>query len=493
MTYSYSPELAPFLRELSQLIDGQKSVPTGACPEALLDADGTTRDANTLELLSPIVATSDADVAKALSVAVSFHRKGEWAKKTLTERQVVFDRLALELEKRGMLIGEADSIDIGAVGMFRGISETLSPMVFRRSLDKMFAEFPAHRDVLNGDGQKIAYANWLPRGPAVVICPTNAPIGSSMVQLGYAIQSGCPVIVKPSPWSAHSFNVVIDAILAADIPAGLIQIVQGGADVGRLLVDSPHVKSVCFTGSVAAGLGVAATCSKRLTPYVLELGGANPFIVLQDADVEAAARALIASLSLVNGQYCCGGGRVLVHSDVRTAFLDAFTTQAAKIKLGHTQDKETGTGPLCVGLQRPLKARIEEIVKAGATLLECTPQPKGLAGTFMGPTLLLDPPTSLAPELFGPVATLNTFTTVSEAVDLAQMAESRLKGYVFGGADDAAEIMQGVQCAWWDHNCFQPDRPQARGDGFLGLCGYGELTPSVFMYENYVSLVGESK
>ncbi|KAJ3171348.1 hypothetical protein HDU87_008374 [Geranomyces variabilis] len=492
MTYSYSPELAPFLRELSQLIDGQKSLPTGKCAEASLDPEGTTRDANTLEPLSPIVATSEADVAKALSAAVTFHRKGEWAKKTLAERQEVFDRLAAELEKRGTLIGEADSIDIGAVGMFRKISETLSPIVFRRSLDKMLKEFPAHREVLNAEGAKIADASWLPRGPAVVICPTNAPVGSSMVQLGYAIQSGCPVIVKPSPWSAHSFNVVIDAICAADVPAGLIQIVQGGAHVGKALVDSPLVKSVCFTGSVAAGLEVAATCSKRLAPYVLELGGANPFIVLRDADVEAAARVLISSLSLVNGQYCCGAGRVLVHADVRAAFLDAFTTQAAAIKLGHSLNEETETGPLCVGLERPLKSRIEEIVKAGATLLESTPQPTGLAGTFMGPTLLLDPPTSLAPEIFGPVATLNTFTTIDQAIDLAQISESRLKGYVFGGKDGAAEIMKGVDCAWWDHNCFQPDRPQARGDGFLGLCGYGELTPPVFMYEKYISLVGES-
>ncbi|KAJ3146860.1 hypothetical protein HDU86_008356 [Geranomyces michiganensis] len=508
MTLSYycSPELAPLLRELSQLIDGQKSCPTGKCSEAALDAEGLTRDANTLEPLSPIAATSDADVHKALAVAVAFHRKGEWARTTLAERQVVFTRLADELEKRAALIGEADAIDIGAVGKFAEISKVVSPMVFRRSLEKLFEGFPAQRDVFaGGDEQlKVADAKWLPRGPAVVICPTNAPIGSSMVQVGMAIQSGCPVIVKPSPWSAHSFNVVIEAILAADVPSGLIQVVQGGAHVGKLLVDSPNTQSVCFTGSVAAGLAVSASCSRRLIPYVLELGGANSFVVLRDADLDAAAKALISSLTLVNGQYCCGSSRVLVHADVRQAFLDAFKAQAAELKLGSSLDETTQVGPLNVGLQRPLKAQIEEyvindkkirlMVKAGAKLLECTPKPEGLAGTFMGPTLLLDAPPSSAPELFGPCATLNTFTSIDEAIDLAQIAQSRLKGYVFGGIEeDAQRVVENVQCSWWDFNCFQPGKPGAKGDGFLGLSGYGELTPSVFMYERYVSLVGERK
>ncbi|KAI8921210.1 Aldehyde/histidinol dehydrogenase [Powellomyces hirtus] len=488
MTVAESPELRPFLRELTNLIDGKKTVPTSVCEEAQLDVDGVTRDANTLEPLSAIVATSDEELARAISVADAFHKKGEWAKTTLQERQVVFDRIAEELEKRGHLASQAEAIDIGVVGFMREMAGKLGPKVFRRDLQALMGEFPAHKDI-EVEGKKVAELTWHPRGPSVVICPTNAPIGSALVQIGLAVQSGCPVIVKPSTWSPHSYNVVVDALVAADIPPGLIQIVHGGTHVGKQLVESTLTASVCFTGSVAGGLAIAAACAVQCKPYVLELGGSNPFVVLADADLEVAATALVSSLTFVNGQYCCGAGRVLVHAAVRSEFLEIVRTKFAAVKVGSSMDEASEVGPLCVGLAKPLMQKIDEIMQSpGVTSLSSTPLPKDLSGHFMGPTLLLDAPVNKN-ELFGPVATLNSFNTMEEAITMAETAQSRLKGYIYGkDTTTVRQIMGSVSCNWWDWNVFEPATPGHSRTGFIGLCGYGLLTPEMFMYSKYVSI-----
>ncbi|RKO87037.1 Aldehyde/histidinol dehydrogenase, partial [Blyttiomyces helicus] len=162
----------------------------------------------------------------------------------------------------------------------------------------------------------------------------NAPIGSSLIQIAVALQSGCPVIVKPSPWAAHSFNVVVDALDAAWVPPGLVQVVHGGADVGRALVESKFTKAVCFTGSVPAGLLIAQTSARTLTPFILELGGSNPFIVLPDADLDLAVESLLQSLTYLNGQYCCGAGRVAVHESVHDAFIEKAVARFGRLRVG---------------------------------------------------------------------------------------------------------------------------------------------------------------
>ncbi|KAJ3019212.1 hypothetical protein HKX48_002288 [Thoreauomyces humboldtii] len=215
----------------------------------------------------------------------------------------------------------AEATDIGAVRELCDMAGGIGKKIFTRDLSKLFVDHPAEKHVMVDDEQ-VATLQWIARGPAVVICPSNGPVLSSLVQAGMAMQAGCPIIIKPSPWSPHSFNVVADALTAADLPSGLVQIVQGSAHVGRTLVESPLTKTVCFTGAVAAGLKVAETCARSLKPYVLELGGSNPFVVMADADLDAAASALLEGLITVNGTYCCGPGRVFVHAEVHNPFLD---------------------------------------------------------------------------------------------------------------------------------------------------------------------------
>ncbi|KAJ3151911.1 Aldehyde dehydrogenase [Geranomyces variabilis] len=200
---------------------------------------------------------------------------------------------------------------------------------------------------------------------------------------------------------------------------------------------------------------------------------------MADADLDLAAESLIASLTVNNGQYCCGAGRVLVHADVKDAFLDAVGRKMALVKIGLPTDKATQMGPLCVALAKPLLAQS----------FTTTPIPDVLsAGHFVPPTLILDAPVT-SDELFGPVATLHMFTTVDEVVSMTHAARSRLKGYIYG--KDAAAvhaIQERIICAWWDCNVFRMGNPGVKSVGFAGLSGCGDGTPDMFLQSRYIGV-----
>ncbi|KAJ3019213.1 Aldehyde dehydrogenase [Thoreauomyces humboldtii] len=154
-------------------------------------------------------------------------------------------------------------------------------------------------------------------------------------------------------------------------------------------------------------------------------------------------------------------------------------------------DTATKIGPVCVGLAKPLLAKLEQMRKENPDMSSFakTPIPKDLPEShFIAPTLLLNAPTMSADELFGPVATLTRFTTHAEIVSMTHAAQSRLKGFVFG-KDEAAvrKVTDAVECAWWDWNVFQMGTPGIKSVGFAGPSGCNDLTPDVFMYSRYIA------
>ncbi|KAJ3136512.1 hypothetical protein HDU90_003225 [Geranomyces variabilis] len=478
-----APALVPFLHGLVDLIDGSTSTPAAPCAEAATDCDGVSRDASTLSPLSRILATSDADVERALRVADAFHARGDWARTSLADRQLVLDRIAEELECGAGLVGAAETVDVGVTQELRDMAGSIGKAVFTRDLNRLFADHSlTPRDLCvaddgdSKDNKKLATLQSRPRGPAVIIAPTNGPVISALVQLGMAVQAGNPATIKPLSYSPHSYNVVVDAPVAANIPDDLIQEVHGGKRVGRMLVESPLTQSVCFTGGVSAGLEVASS--------------SNSFIVMADADLDLAAESLIASLTFVNGHYCCGAGRVLVHADVKDAFLDAVGIKMALVKIGLPTDKATQMGPPCVALAKPLLAKVHALLQhPGAKSFTATPIPDNLpAGHFVPPTLILDAPVT-SDELFRPVATLQMFTTVDEVVSMTRAGRSRLKGYIYG--KDAAAVhavQERIICAWWDWNVFRVGNPGVKSVGFAGLSGWGDGTPDMFLQSRYIGI-----
>ena len=189
------------------------------------------------------------------------------------------------------------------------------------------------------------YVEYQPKGVVGVIAPWNYPIMLTLVPVAGAIAAGNTVIWKPSEYAAVSCAMLGEIFKDAGVPDGVINIVQGKGDVGAALVDSKGVDGVFFTGSTATGRKIAEKCALR--PHLLELGGDGPFIIMDDADVDAAVDGAMNGCFYYSGQVCTSAERVLVHEKVYDEFLEKLRAKAAALKIGNPAEEDTEMGPLC--------------------------------------------------------------------------------------------------------------------------------------------------
>ena len=212
----------------------------------------------------------------------------------------------------------------------------------------------------------------MPSGPAAVITPWNAPFMLSTWKTAPALAAGCTVILKPAEWSPLSCSILADLAAEAGFPAGVFNVVQGiGEEAGAALVSHPGVRRVSFTGSPETGRLIGAAAAQNLVPFTAELGGKGPFLVFEDADLEAAA-AKAAGQYDDAGQVCLAGTRLLVAEAVKDEFLERFHRHTDAHVLGDPRSDETTISPLihpdhlarveglrraCAGKRRPHRPR----------------------------------------------------------------------------------------------------------------------------------------
>ena len=267
-------------------------------------------------------------------------------------------------------------------------------------------------------------ARRVPVGVVGVITPWNSPFLLAARAIAPALATGNAVLLKPDAQSAVCGGAFFAQLFeAAGLPPGLLHILPGGADTGDALVKDPHVKMISFTGSTKVGRIIGAIAGGLLKRVSLELGGNNPFIVLDDADVEAAASAGAWGSFFHQGQICFTAGRHLVHERIAEDYLKALTRHAHALKVGDPSTSEVHLGPLINERQAANVDRIiAETIARGAHLVTGGTR----QGLFFAPTVL----TAVAPgtpafdeEIFGPVAPVTTFHDDAEAVRLANDTE----------------------------------------------------------------------
>jgi acyl-CoA reductase-like NAD-dependent aldehyde dehydrogenase len=268
---------------------------------------------------------------------------------------------------------------------------------------------------------------WLlyePLGVVAVISPWNFPLGIPLTQAVFAVASGNAAVVKPSELTPLSGAWVERLFREADAPEGLVRVVQGGPETGQALVRAPGVAKVLFTGSGEVGRLVASAAGERLRPVALELGGKDPMLVFEDAELDrAVAGALWGSFSNC-GQVCSSVERIYVAQPLHEAFVEELVRRARGLRLGRGERLETELGPLVAEVRR---ARVEELVDdalgRGAELRTGGRRPElGLPGWFYEPTVLTDVEREARierEEVFGPVVTVGAFRDEDEAVRLA--------------------------------------------------------------------------
>lgn len=296
-------------------------------------------------------------------------------------------------------------------------------------------------EVLASDEERLSLARRKPVGVVSVIAPFNFPLILSIRAVAPALALGNAVLLKPDPRTAVCGGVSLMRVFEeAGLPAGVLQLLPGGADVGAAVVDAPEVGVVAFTGSTAAGRAIGQTCGRLLKRAHLELGGNNALIVLPGADVAAAASAGAFGSWMNSGQICMTTGRHIVHESLYDEYVAALVEKAAALPVGDPNLEQVALGPLIDDKQTAHCVEIvEAAVAAGATLAAGGTH----EGRFFRPTVITDldrDNRAWNEEIFGPVAPVAKFSTIDEAVELANDSEFGLSIGILGEMSLAMEV-----------------------------------------------------
>jgi len=275
-----------------------------------------------------------------------------------------------------------------------------------------------------------------PYGVIGIISPWNYPFSLPSVQALTALATGNAVVLKPSEFTPFSSLELARLLRVAGLDPDLLQVVTGEGPAGSTLLQSP-IDKLIFTGSVATGKKVAQAAAARLLPVVLELGGKDPMIVLEDADVNVASSAAVWGAFMNAGQTCLSVERCYVHESIYENFLKSCVEKTAKLKLGPGSDPATDVGPMIHERQlRTVESHVQDAIARGARLLAGGKNQPQLGLNFFAPTILADVDQSMTlmrEETFGPVLPVRSFKTEDEAVALANDSEFGLAASVWSG------------------------------------------------------------
>jgi acyl-CoA reductase-like NAD-dependent aldehyde dehydrogenase len=268
-----------------------------------------------------------------------------------------------------------------------------------------------------------------PIGVVAVITPYNFPTDIASIAIAHALASGNTVVWKPSEWTTLSCGTLASLFEEAGFPPGVLNLVQGDGEAGGALVAHDQVDCVFFTGSTATGEKIARAAG--LKRQLLELGGDGPQIVLPDADVDAAVDGAVLGCFYLAGQVCTSAERVLVHEDLHDEFVEKLKARAAELVWGDPTDAATDMGPLCN--EATLARVVEHVEDARAHGAEVTQfgEPDGV---FYPPTVLTGVTTDMEiarHETFGPVAPVMKFSSVGEALEIANASELALTASIY--------------------------------------------------------------
>ncbi|MEF2978545.1 benzaldehyde dehydrogenase [Subtercola sp. YIM 133946] len=309
------------------------------------------------------------------------------------------------------------------------------------------AALPTHPSgsVLPSNDERWSFARQRPVGVVSVIAPFNFPLILSIRSVAPALALGNAVLLKPDPRTAVSGGVALVRVFEeAGLPAGVLQLVNGGVDVGEAVVSAPEVRVVSFTGSTAAGRKVGELGARHLKRTHLELGGNNALIVLPGADLALAASAGAFGSFMHQGQICMTTGRHLVHESLHDDYVAALAEKAHHLPVGDPETGQVALGPLIdAGQLQRVDAIVHDTVAAGATLAAGG----SYTDLYYSPTVLADVHTdqrAWAEEIFGPVAPVLAFASVDEAIEVARGVEYGLSLGILGDVGAAMRVADAV-------------------------------------------------
>ena len=415
-------------------------------------ADGSTiqvLNSATQEMIDTVPQATESDVLEAISAAQEW--KKVWAQTPVHERCRILYRCADAIDASREPLARSLSTEMGKI-----IRESRGEIRVCAQIFRGFAEAAAHHygktmtDYQIGTEKDILFTRHEPLGVVACISPFNYPVELASQKIAAALAAGNAVIVKPASDNPLTLMTIIGICIAQGIPGNVLQVVTGrGGTVGSLLADSTMINAISLTGSTEVGLTVAERGIKTLKRVFMELGGNDPFIVLDDADLQKSVDAAVSGRLQNAGQTCCSPKRFLVHESLHDAFVQGMMDAFARVRHGSPLDDETEYG--CLISERAaleVERQIQHTVEQGAKLL-CGGHAYNT--TYFEPTILdgvtLEMDVARDLEVFGPVFPVITFKTDEEAIEIANATKYGLQaGVMSRSAERAMRVAAGLQC-----------------------------------------------
>ncbi|MCB1301638.1 MAG: NAD-dependent succinate-semialdehyde dehydrogenase [Tetrasphaera sp.] len=383
-------------------------------------------------VLASVASASESDATRALDLAAGAQL--QWAQTPARTRSEILYR-AYEL-----LMANADKLAwLQSMELGRALPDSLAEVSYGAEFFRWFAEEAVR---IRGDfrpspaGNARIIVTQQPVGPTLAITPWNFPLAMGTRKIGPALAAGCTMVVKPAHETPLSMLALAQLLDDLGLPKGVLNVVttsHSGAVMEPLIRD-PRVRKLTFTGSTPVGKKLVEQSSEQLLRLSMELGGNAPFVVFEDADVDAAVQgAMLAKMRNI-GEACTAANRFFVHTSVAEEFASKFAAAMGALTVGKGTVKGIDVGPLITAKARDgVDELVQDAVAKGARALTGGAPVAG-KGFFYAPTVLTDVPAGarcMTEEIFGPVAPICTFTTEADAIAKANATEYGLVGYVF--------------------------------------------------------------
>ncbi len=422
----------------------------------------------------------EADVDRAVAAARLAFDRGPWPRLPATERADVMASLLAALQQRADEMAVLITSEMGSPISFSHLGQVMASHMVLDYFTRLAREY-VFEDVRPGL-----------LGPALVrreavgvvgaIVPWNVPLFVTMLKLAPALAAGATVVLKPAPETPLDALVLAEAAAEAGLPAGVLNVVPAGREVGEHLVKHPQVDKVSFTGSTAAGRRIASLCGEQLKRVTLELGGKSAAIILDDADLVPTVAALLPAAMMNSGQACVAQTRILASRRRYDEVVEALVAAVEEVKVGDPMDPQTFCGPLVAARQRD---RVEGYIRAGkqegARVATGGGRPAGLPhGWYVQPTVFtgVDNTMRIArEEIFGPVIAVIPYDTPEDALRIANDSDYGLSGSVWtSDVDRGLEVARQVRTGTYSVNGFAMEFSAPFG-GFKGSGLGRELGP----------------
>ena len=405
------------------------------------------------ELIGTVPSLTTEDVNDA--VAASHDAQIAWAAKTAQERATLLQKWAdlIDANKEDLAI-------IMTAEQGKPLTESRGEVGYANSFIRWFAEEGkrVYGDVIPANQAKLRHVILKqPVGVCAAITPWNFPAAMITRKAAPALAAGCTMIIKPAtetPFSALALGALAEQ---AGIPTGVIQVVTGkSSTIGDILTGDARIHKLSFTGSTEVGRTLMAQCAPTIKKLSLELGGNAPFIVFDDADLEAAADGLIASKYRNAGQTCVCANRVYVQESIKDKFLDVFVKKVAELNVGNGMDEGVDIGPLInkKALEK-VQALLKDALDKGATLITGG-STNGASELTYNPTVITDISAEMdiaSEEIFGPIATIFTFDDEADVIRQANDTIYGLAAYFYSGSYARSwRVTEGLEYGIIGHN-----------------------------------------